>query len=476
MRPVQAIKFTQDQDIAINQLLEFINKPFSKSNYKIALTGAAGTGKTFSLKYVIDNCGYSHSVIGLSAPTHKACRVLKESTGLDVKTIQSDLGLRLTLDVDNFDINNPPFDPRGKMKIGDYRVYIVDEASMINNGLRTLIEREAIKHNVKLIYTGDPYQLAPVKETYSSCFRNIKTVNLNQIVRQGENNPLSPLLEMLRHDIRTKQYSFINYIFSNRYNMDVVSDKGYALLTKEQFENNIQMQFSNEEFTKNVDLYKVIGYTNACVNNWNKFIRTSIIADAERNIITKNDLITSYTTIVDDYNSPIIKNSEEYIIKDIVNYVNSTYDLKGFMIKFTCIHGGDTTAPLFILDHNDKSSLIRYYQIINNLIDSAKRATKTGRAAAWKTYYAFKDSVLLATNIINNVTGEIIISRDIDYGFSLTSHKSQGSTYSNVFVDINDIVYDKTGSPYVNVEEVNRRLYVAVSRAKNKAFFRYGKY
>lgn len=475
MKPVQAITFTKDQDIAINQLLEFINKPYTKNDYKIALTGAAGTGKTFSLKYMIDNCGYSHSVIGLSAPTHKACRVLKEATGLEVKTIQSDLGLRLSLDVENFDINNPPFDPRGKMKIGDYRVYIVDEASMVNNGLRTLIEREALKYKVKLIYTGDPYQLAPVKEKYSSCFRNINTVNLKQIVRQGENNPLSPLLEMLRYDILNKKYSFINYIYKNRYNIDVETDKGYALLNKEQFAESIQIQYSNEEFTKNIDLYKVVGYTNASVNSWNKFIRMHIIADAERNIITKNDLLTSYTTIVDDYNSPIIKNSEEYIVKDIVNYVNATYDLKGFMVKFTCVHGGDTTAPLFIIDHNDRNSIVRYYQIINSLINTAKNANKTARASAWKTYYSFKDSILLATNIINNVTGEIIVSRDIDYGFSLTAHKSQGSTYSNVFVDINDIVFDKNSQPYVDVEDVNRRLYVALSRAKNKAYLSYGR-
>lgn len=41
-------------------------------------------------------------------------------------------------------------------------------------------------------------------------------------------------------------------------------------------------------------------------------------------------------------------------------------------------------------------------------------------------------------------------------------------------VDINDIVYDKNGHPYKNAKDINRRLYVAVSRAKEKVILRYG--
>lgn len=47
-----------------------------------------------------------------------------------------------------------------------------------------------------------------------------------------------------------------------------------------------------------------------------------------------------YETIVDESNDIIINNSEEYIIKDIVNYIYSTYGFKGFLIKFQMINGG----------------------------------------------------------------------------------------------------------------------------------------
>ena len=155
--PVSTLNFTNDQLNAYNGLIEFINSPYEENDYKRALVGAAGTGKTYLVKALIKNCRYSYSTIGLSAPTHKACRVLHESIGItNIKpnTLQSDLGLRLNFDVDKFDYNNPPFDPKGRVKIGDYKLYIVDEASMINKQLCMFLEKTCKNNNCKIIYIG----------------------------------------------------------------------------------------------------------------------------------------------------------------------------------------------------------------------------------------------------------------------------------------------------------------------------------
>ena len=149
--------FTDDQAKAYNSLIEFINAPYNINDYKRALIGAAGTGKTYLVKALIKNCGLSYSTIGLAAPTHKACRVLGESIGIsnvNINTLQSDLGLRLNFDVDKFDIDNPPFDPKGRIKIGDYSLYIVDESSMINRGLMMFLEKTCKSNNCKIIYIG----------------------------------------------------------------------------------------------------------------------------------------------------------------------------------------------------------------------------------------------------------------------------------------------------------------------------------
>ncbi|MBQ3306887.1 MAG: AAA family ATPase [Bacilli bacterium] len=419
--------FTNDQKEAYNELISFIDKPFDAKDYKRALVGAAGTGKTYLVRALIMNSSMSYSIIGLSAPTHKACRVLGESihiSGIKVNTLQSDLGLRLNFDIEKFDPKNPPFDPKGKIKIGNYKLYIVDEASMINRGLSTFLERTCISNKCKLLYIGDSSQLAPVGETYSTAFKGVKTCALKQIVRQGEDNPVSYLLELLRYDIEHKSYEFIKYIQRVRTKFNDDYTKGYQVCTPQEFNQIVYNNFSDEEITRNIDYAKVIAFTNAAVSGWNKFIRNATIAECDRSILTKNDLIISYVTIVNQFNECIIKNSEEYIIKDITNYVDEKYQFKGFMVRFQAIHGGDITTSLFVIDHSDKYTIQKYIAVSTNLIESAKTARAAIKSQKWKEYYTFKESYLLLTNIIDPITHKILYDRGLDYGFSLTSHKS----------------------------------------------------
>ena len=474
---VSTLGFTNDQRKAYDDVISFINGGYNLNDFKRALTGPAGTGKTYLVKALIKNCNLSYSQIGLAAPTHKACRVLNDSIGIsnvNINTLQSDLGLRLNFDVEKFDITNPPFDPKGRIKINDYKVYIVDESSMINRGLCSFLEKICKDKNCKLIYIGDASQLAPVGEKYSPAFRAIKCNTIKQIVRQEDDNPIRELLSLLRYDIEHKSFTFLQQISRVKENFDEYNTKGYKVCNIQEFGEKVSLNFNDEELTRNVDFAKVIGYTNICVSSWNKFIRNSIILDADKSVITKNDLIISYITIVNQFNEVVIANSEEYILQDVVNYVHPTYELKGFLVRFIAIHGGKVTAPLFILDHKDNFTISRYVQISNELINSAKTSSAKLRAQKWREYYTFKEGCLLLTNIVNPNNGSIIFSRDLDYGFSLTAHKSQGSTFDTALVDVNDIVYNKYGQPYADAEEINRRLYVACSRAKSKLYLKFG--
>ena len=154
---VDITKLTHDQLNAYTELIQWINTPYYKNDSKRALVGPAGTGKTYLVKALIKNCGLSYSTIGLAAPTHKACRVLNESIqipNVKVNTLQSDLGLRLNFDVEKFDIDNPPFNPKGRIKIGNYQLYIVDESSMINRSLLMFLEKTCKTYKCKIIYIG----------------------------------------------------------------------------------------------------------------------------------------------------------------------------------------------------------------------------------------------------------------------------------------------------------------------------------
>lgn len=475
---VSILGFTEDQLKAYNELLDFINKDYNKSDYKRALIGPAGTGKTYLVKALIKNCNLTYSSIGLSAPTHKACRVLNESIKLPnikINSLQSDLGLRLNFDVEKFDIDNPPFDPKGRIKIGDFKVYIVDESSMINRNLQTFLEKICKTNKCKIIYIGDEFQLPPVNENYSPALRGIKVSKLTQIVRQGDDNPVSELLPMLRYDVEHNSTTFLNYISKNKTKFNSDYTKGYYVCNQQEFEQNILVYFKDEKLTKNVDYAKIIAYTNSIVSGWNKYIRQAIIKDCDKSIITQHDLILSYNTLINQFNEAIIKNSEEYIIKDIVNYVHPKYELKGFLVKFVAIHGGHVTTPLFIIDHTDKFTIQKYISISSELINTAKTANSKIRAQKWRDYFQFKEDCLLLTNIFKSDGRTILYSRNLDYGFSLTTHKAQGSTFDTVFVDVNDIVFDRLGHIRSDIKQVNRTLYTACSRCKNKLYLRFGK-
>lgn len=473
------VTFTKDQANAVDDLIGFIAAKWDDKNYIHALVGAGGVGKTFVIKYVIQNCRFSSSVIVCAAPTHKACRVLSKAiNGKAVETIQSTFGFRLDVDIENFDPENPAFNPIGKVKLleKEVRLLIIDEASMLNSKLVTYINNFCRKRQIKVIYVGDGGQLPPVNEKVSRAFTvATKTNVLREIVRQGDNNPITHLLELLRSDIANKRYDMLSYI-SNPKHKSAYNEFGcgYTVCSPSEFDYHIEQAFTDEEYSRNVNKYKVIAYTNAKVTTWNNYIRKAIVKGAEKSIITRNDLIMSYSTIVDDFNDTIIQNSDEYIIYDIADFQDPIHDFKCFMVKFQAINGGKITQPLCIIDHNDKFTIQSYFNKLNNLIVDAKSATSVTRAGKWKEYFKFKRKYLLANNILNPY-GKVVFSRDIDYGFAITSHRAQGSTYNTVFVDVNDMVYDKYGHPYTNQDELLRRLYVACSRPSTELFLCYGR-
>jgi len=469
--------FTDDQKVATSNIIDFIALPFDLTKYVVGLTGAGGTGKTYVTNYIINKCIYPNSVIKCASPTHKACRVFSDAIkGKQVDTIQSVFGLRLDLRLEDFNPSKPQFNPMARTKLDNIKLLIVDEASMLPAKLVTFICNKCKELEIKVIFIGDPYQLAPVNEAKSIAFDRCYIVyNLKEIVRQNANNPITPLLELLRYDIEHKTYRFLEYISKRvgEYNYNEIGE-GYAILNPNSFKNNIDNSFSNESYTKNIDMYRIIGYTNNCVSSWNSYIRNTIIIDASKNIITKNDLIMSYETIVNEFMEIVINNSEEYIINDITNFVDADYQFKGFLVKFQLVHGGEITRPLFIIDHRDKFTILQYHKIVSSLVGNAERAGSGVRVSKWKEYYAFKKKYLVAANITDN-SGKVLYSRDIDYGFSISSHKSQGSSYSTVFVDVNNMVYNKHGQPYPNQDDLLRRLYVACSRPKKELILSYGR-
>jgi hypothetical protein len=111
-----------------------------------------------------------------------------------------------------------------------------------------------------------------------------------------------------------------------------------------------------------------------------------------------------------------------------------------------------------MLSRNNEDSLY------DNLGEQAQKLASLAKVenSLWRYYYAFKES--FGTDRAIKHQGRTVIKKTLDYGYSHTIHKSQGATYTNIFVDLGSI------SKSQDIEERNQMKYVALSRATNVAY------
>ena len=99
------IIFNDQQFEAINKIKEWLKK---KDKTFFTLAGSAGTGKSTIIKKILDD--YHYGVV-VSAPTHKATKNIQNITNKESATLASLLGLRADISVENFNPNQPIFNP-----------------------------------------------------------------------------------------------------------------------------------------------------------------------------------------------------------------------------------------------------------------------------------------------------------------------------------------------------------------------------
>ncbi|KJU86014.1 recombinase D [Candidatus Magnetobacterium bavaricum] len=155
---------------------EALNKAITSKVF--ILTGAPGTGKTFTIKKIIE--AFSGQAIVLAAPTGKAAKRIFEQTGIEAYTIHRLLGAQMKDGRFVFAHNQDcPLHEK---------VVIIDEVSMVDVNLMVSL-LEAIPSGAWLILVGDSYQLPSVgpghvlKDIIQS--GQIITMELTQIKRQA---------------------------------------------------------------------------------------------------------------------------------------------------------------------------------------------------------------------------------------------------------------------------------------------------
>ena len=99
------ITFNDQQFEGLQKIKEWLE---DDDNTFFTLSGYAGTGKTTIVKKVFE--GY-YGGIAVSAPTHKAKKVIVGTTKKEGETLHALLGLRPDVMLDDFNPNDPKFNP-----------------------------------------------------------------------------------------------------------------------------------------------------------------------------------------------------------------------------------------------------------------------------------------------------------------------------------------------------------------------------
>lgn len=412
MSPPLQIILTPDQSAALQRLFAFMAEPNERV---FVLSGNSGCGKSSLVKYFLEQFAahektmklidptYTPYVVALTATTNKAAENLAALTGQVTTTIHSHLGLRVERSLATGATQLVPTN-RGR-QYG--QVILIDEASFIDSELMDLIFKQVT--NCKIIFIGDPCQIAPIKSTKTPVFSSgFPEVSLTKVVRQAEHNPIIDLSMKLRDTVNTGEWFQFK---PDGYHIQHLDRDGFAL--------ELQKEFNRPDWHHNDS--KVLAFRNTQVLNFNKYIR-EFVSGAP-------DLQEGDYAIV---NSALIGTTRSYKVGQTVllSQVKGSTDQYGVKGRVIVVNGID---QLFLPD-----SLAEWNQVVAKF-----RKQK-------------------------NLSPVVTIERtwiDLRAAYAQTVDKAQGSTYDKVFIDLDDISHCTSGA------RIARMLYVAVSRARHQVIF-----
>lgn len=203
----------------------------------ILLTGSAGTGKSYTIKYIMECLRNNNKKYAVTATTGTAAVIIGG------QTLHSFLGLGLGTGNTKEIFNNLLKNKKKFENILKIDTLIIDEISMLDKDLFEKISQllcmikmtDIHFGNIQLILIGDFCQLAPVKGQY--CFLselwnkiNIKVILLEKLIRQSEDLLFQNILRIVRKGKCTdKIINVLNKLRDTEFENGIIPTKLYPI-------------------------------------------------------------------------------------------------------------------------------------------------------------------------------------------------------------------------------------------------------
>lgn len=462
-------KATPHQEEKISQVMHILEE----SN-RVCFTGSAGVGKTWAVDDLLkrlEGTKHTYRRVICAAPTHKALAVLKGkiTSKVTFRTIHSILCYKKHTDNSNGKITFKPMPDEKNPPLKGVSLLILDEASMIDTEMLIFLEKYG--SNCAIIFIGDNKQINPVGELESPVFLGAPTlfdtedeaihhtisnlpgtdrsgdiyypkyndqyvgfkpypnVELTEIIRQGAGNPIVTLSRNIQ----------AIWEYQTRLNAE---DKGFVYTTNE-------VKIIEElAMVNGTDDLKYLAYSNAEVDKINLAVRKRIYGEVPKKIEPQETIV---------FNAPY----KDYVTNQELKVDTVDIDTIEFKVPMSRSKNGviTRTVPL------------KCYIINGNKSDDWGDGVET-----WKGIFVIHEqseaqfkqlTITLARNCsskqLDYVTRNDFLDNfaEFKYNHAITIHKSQGSTYKRVILNVGSVKYNP-------IEKEKARLYyTAITRASN---------
>ena len=434
------------------------------------LSGFAGSGKTFlsmRLLRMVEATGLCWTVV---APTHKAVGVLRQALALEglqptwyPSTIHRLLRLKLKRQGDRELCESTE---QTAMALEHLGLVLIDEASMVDSSLLSIALQCAHPFRTRLVFVGDPAQLPPVGEADSPVFAmdRANASCLTQVVRhQG---PVLQLASCLRDGrLVCERPPLLPAVSTDMGSVASLDRADWLVRAKE--------ALKQASVCDNPDAARILCWTNRSLEQLVPHARRAIHGEmADQMPVLPGEVLITRTAVMapasrdggETGEEPdlVLGSNRELVVEDVTP---ERCDLADFGISDAELHGGQLALDglgtpvidtlnarvrcgelelnLRLLPPVGSEARQQLDRVMQRLRTQARDAGKRNGRPLWRRFFLLRDAFA-----------------SLGPAAVLTVHRSQGSSFGEVFV-ADDVFWPQ------DLALRRQLVYVAVSRARH---------